>query len=142
MAIGKTSLTEKEETQLSMLYRVIKNLISESGTMFVAMLNRVSKGDPIMQEMAAKIDLSQLRQAGRRDVKGLETEDMATEAMSGMDVLKGALGNTTFTSQQEEQLANVFSLVQMAMQKEPQVMKEKEPTWRSLDPLASFRRVF
>jgi uncharacterized membrane protein len=27
-------------------------------------------------------------------------------------------------------------------EKEPQVMKEKEPTWRSLDPLASFRRVF
>jgi hypothetical protein len=119
MAIGKTSLTEKEETQLSMLYRVIKNLISESGTMFVAMLNRISKGDPIMQEMAAKIDLSQLRQAGNKDVKGL---DMPTEATSGMDVLKGALGHTTFTSQQEEQLANVFSLVQMAMQKEPQIM--------------------
>lgn len=119
MSIGKTSLTEKEETQLSMLYRVIKNLISESGTMFVAMLNRISKGDPIMQEMASKIDLSQLRQASNKNVKGLE---MASEATSGMDVLKGALGNTTFTSQQEEQLANVFSLVQMAMHREPQIM--------------------
>lgn len=118
MAIGKTMLTEKEESQLTMLYKIIKNLISESGTMFVAMLNRVSKGDPIMEEMASKIDLSQLRPASNKDVRGLEV----VEATSALDVLSGSLGTTSFTNQQEEQLANVFALVQMAIQKEPQMM--------------------
>jgi hypothetical protein len=122
MSIGKTSLTEKEEVQLSMLYRIIKNLISESGTMFVAMLNKISDGDPIMQEMAAKINLGNLRQAGNRDLKGIKDGDMKIEATSGMDVLTGALGKTSFTTKQEEELSNVFSLVQMAIQKEPQLM--------------------
>jgi len=117
LAIGRTNLTSEEETQLSMLFSVIKTLFSESATMFVAFLKRVSKGDPIMEEMADKIEISQLRPASNKDLKGLDVVEN-----SAMDVMNQSLGTTSFSSAQEEQLANIFSLVQMAIEKNAPMM--------------------
>jgi hypothetical protein len=117
MAIGKTNLTSEEETQLSMLFRVVKTLFSESPTMFISFLSRMSKGDPIMEEMVKKIEVSQLRPATNKDVKGLDVVET-----SATDVLGQTLGTTSFSTSQEEQLANIFSVVQMAMEKNAPMM--------------------
>lgn len=117
MAIGKTNLTSEEENQLSMLFSIVKTLFSESPTMFISFLSRISKGDPIMEEMVKKIEVSQLRPASNKDIKGLDVVEN-----SAMDVLNKTLGTTSFSSAQEEQLANIFSLVQMAVEKNAPMM--------------------
>jgi hypothetical protein len=104
--IGVVGLTQEEKEELASIYKIVKNCAEEAPIMLQTLLNRMSKGDNEMESILNSIDISVLKRASRKNVKGLDVVEN-----SALDVIRSTIGTTSYSEAEETELSKVFDLV-------------------------------